>query len=288
MNEYVLFTDSACDLPKEKLTEWGIYSSSLSFKFTDSDKVYLDKEVNITDFYNEMRGGKVAKTAATNSETFSIEFDKLLSEGKDILYIGFSSGLSTTFNSARIAKEELSKKYPERTIIVIDSLSASLGFGLLVYLAKKKKDEGASITECAQYVTSLIPKMCHWFTVDDLVYLMRGGRVSKTTAFVGNMLGIKPVLHMDIEGHLINKAKVRGRRSALTMLLDKYGELRDDNADKTIFISHGDCKKDVDTLCEMILNKYGEKVDLISEVGPVIGAHSGPGTIALFFIGKER
>ena len=130
--------------------------------------------------------------------------------------------------------------------------------------------------------------MCHWFTVDDLVYLMRGGRVSKTTAFVGNMLGIKPVLHMDNEGHLINKAKVRGRRSSLLMLADKYGELRDETADNTIFISHGDCKKDADTLAEMIKTKYGADVQFISEVGTVIGAHSGPGTLALFFIGKER
>ena len=288
MSEYIIFTDSACDVPASKLNEWNIPFCSLTFKFNGEDKEYRHDEMEIGAFYNKMREGGVAKTAAANAAVFKESFENILKDGKDILYIGFSTGLSTTYNSARIAADELSKNYPDRKIITIDSLSASLGFGMLVYLAKKKKEEGASLTECAEYIKSLVPKMCHWFTVDDIVYLMRGGRVSKTTAFVGNMLGIKPVLHMDNAGHLINKAKVRGRRSSLAMLVDKYGELRDESADKTIFISHGDCKKDADALAEMIKAKYGEDVQFISEVGTVIGAHSGPGTLALFFIGKER
>lgn len=288
MNEYIIFTDSACDVPATVLNEWGIPFCSLTFRFNGEDKEYENNDMEIVEFYNKMREGGVAKTAAANTEAFGNAFKKILKDGHDILYIGFSTGLSTTYNSARIAAEELKDKYPERKIITIDSLSASLGFGMLVYLAKKKKENGASIDECAEYIKSLVPKMCHWFTVDDLVYLMRGGRVSKTTAFVGNMLGIKPVLHMDNEGHLINVTKVRGRRSSLMALADKYGELRDESADNTIFISHGDCKKDADTLAEMIKTKYGSDVEFISEVGTVIGAHSGPGTLALFFIGKER
>ena len=288
MNEYIIFTDSACDVPATVLNEWNIPFTCLTFRFNGEDKEYGNNDMEIGEFYNRMREGGVAKTAAANTEAFGNAFEKILKDGHDILYIGFSTGLSTTYNSARIAAEELKDKYPDRKIITIDSLSASLGFGMLVYLAKKKKENGASIDECAEYIKSLVPKMCHWFTVDDLVYLMRGGRVSKTTAFVGNMLGIKPVLHMDNEGHLINVTKVRGRRSSLMALADKYGELRDESADNTIFISHGDCKKDADTLAEMIKTKYGSDVEFISEVGTVIGAHSGPGTLALFFIGKER
>ena len=202
--------------------------------------------------------------------------------------LAFSSGLSTTFNSGRLAAERVAPLYPDRKVMVVDTLSASAGFGMIVYLALEKQKEGASIEEVAAYVEELKFNLCHWFTVDDLVYLKRGGRISPTAAFFGNMLGIKPVLHMDDEGHLIAMSKVRGRRTAVASLAEKYGELAKDPGKDTVFISHGDCMKDVEELKTILKNKYGADVKLVTDVGPVIGAHSGPGTLALFFVGRER
>ena len=288
MNEYVIYTDSSCDLSAENIAARGMYYSSLTFRFNDSEKEYSNSDMAIADFYQKMRGGSVAKTAAVNSETFAIEFEKLLKEGKDILYIGFSSGLSTTYNSARIAAEQLRGDYPERKIITVDTLAASAGIALLIDLVIEKKNAGATIEEAAKFAEDTKLKISHWFTVDDLVYLKRGGRVSATTAFVGNMLGIKPVLHVDNDGHLINVSKVRGRKTSIAALADKYGELAVDTANGKVYISHGDCLKDAEELARIIETKYGAKTQVITDVGPVIGAHSGPGTIALFFVSKER
>ncbi len=288
MNNYVIYTDSACDIKPELLAEWGVPFCSLTFRFENDEKEYSNNDMNVKTFYNKMREGGVAKTAAVNVEIFSMNFEKILEEGKDILYLGFSSGLSTTFNSARLAAEQLSEKYPERKIIVVDTLSASAGFGLLLYLTLEKKNSGTTIEEAAEYAKSLIFRLCHWFTVDDLVYLKRGGRISPTVAFVGNMLGIKPVLHMDDEGHLINITKVRGRKTAVATLADKYGELAEDKKDGTVFISHADCMNDVEELKNILKTRYCADVKIVADVGPVIGAHSGPGTLALFFVGKER
>ena len=288
MNEYVIYTDSSCDLSCENLNARNVYFSSLTFRFNDSDKEYSNSDMAIADFYQKMRDGGVAKTAAVNSETFAIEFEKLLKDGKDVLYIGFSSGLSTTFNSARIAAEQLKDSYPDRKIIVVDTLAASAGIALLIDLVIEKKNAGATIEEAAQFAEDIKLKISHWFTVDDLVYLKRGGRVSATTAFVGNMLGIKPVLHVDDAGHLINVSKVRGRKTSIAALADKFGELAVDTANGKVYISHGDCLKDAEELAKIIEAKYGAKTQLITDVGPVIGAHSGPGTIALFFVSKNR
>lgn len=288
MSNYVIFTDSSCDLSKEMIEARGIYSASLSFRFDGEDKEYINNEMPIKVFYDKMREGGVAKTAAVNSETFAIEFEKLLAEGRDILYIGFSTGLSTTYNSARIAAEQLKEKYPNRKILLVDTLAASAGIALLVDMVIEKKNEGATIEEAAEYAESMKLKICHWFTVDDLVYLKRGGRISPTAAFFGNMLGIKPVLHVDNEGHLINVGKVRGRKVSIAALAEKYGELCDDEDHKRIYISHADCLAEAEELGKMIEEKYGAKTELITNVGTVIGAHSGPGTIALFFVGKER
>ena len=288
MSGYVIHTDSACDIAPSLLCEWGVGCTNLTFRFNGEDKEYENGEMPIKDFYNRMREGGVAKTSAPNVGVFKEAFEKYLSEGLDILYIGFSTGLSTTYNSGRIAAEELSEKYPERKIFTIDTRSASAGFGLLVNLAVKKKAEGKTIDEVKEYIEETAPYMCHWFTVDDLVYLKRGGRISAATAIVGNMLGIKPVLHMDEAGHLISMSKVRGRRASIMALADKYGELHDATKDGTVYISHGDCDEDVETLKTILFEKYGATVELVSYVGTVIGAHSGPKTLALFFIGKER
>ncbi|MBO7304097.1 MAG: DegV family protein [Clostridia bacterium] len=288
MNDFVICTDSASDIKKETLESWGVHSVSLTFRFNGEDKVYYNDEVDVLDFYNKMRAGGVAKTAAVNPGEFSAMFEPILSAGSDLLYLGFSSGLSTTYNSARIAAETLSAKYPERKIITVDTLAASAGEGLLVRLAVNKKNDGASVEETADYVKAMIPKLCHWFTVDDLVYLQRGGRISAASAFFGNALGIKPVLHVDDEGHLVNVSKVRGRRSAINMLADKYDELADDREGGIVYISHADCMRDVEQLANIIKQKHGASVEIVTDVGPVIGAHSGPGTLALFFVGKNK
>lgn len=288
MSDYVIFTDSACDIKPELLKEWGVGFQSLTLRFEKDDKEYTDGAIDSKLFYDRMRNGGVAKTAAVNSEVFSNAFEEHLKNGIDLLYLGFSSGLSTTFNSARIAAESLREKYPERKIVVVDTLSASAGFGLLLNLTVEKKNAGATIEEAAAFAEELKYKLCHWFTVDDLVYLKRGGRISPTVAFVGNVLGIKPVLHMDNEGHLINMFKVRGRKTSVAALADKYGELAVDKEGGKVFISHGDCLKDAEELAKILKDRYNATVELITNVGTVIGAHSGPGTLALFFVGTER
>ena len=288
MNSYVIHTDSACDLTPEVLKEWGVKASSLTFKFDGSDTIYDRDSMSEKEFYDKMRAGAVAKTSAVNSENFMNDFEATLKDGLDVLYLGFSSGLSSTFNSARIAANMLKEKYPERKIIVVDTLMASAGGGLYVRLVLNKAEAGASIEEAAAYAEEIKFKVSAWFTVDDLVYLKRGGRISPTTAFVGNMLGIKPVLHVDNEGHLVNVTKVRGRKSAIMALADKYGELAEKLDSDEVYISHGDCEKDALELASILKDKYGATVSIITYVGTVIGAHSGPGTLALFYVGKER
>ncbi len=290
MNDYILYTDSACDIAPSILKEWDVSVCPLTFTFEgdETKTIYHDGQMDMKDFYDKMRKGGIAKTAAVNSETFAIAFEEILKTGKDILYLAFSSGLSNTYNAGRIAAEEVSSKYPDHKIIVVDSLAASAGFGLLLYLLVQKKKKGATLEEAARYAEDTRLHICHWFTVDDLVYLKRGGRISPTAAFVGNALGIKPVLHVDNDGHLINMFKVRGRKTSVSAMADKYGELAVDPKGGTVFISHGDCMKDVDELKSMLETRYKAKVQLVTSVGCVIGAHSGPGTLALFFVGKER
>lgn len=288
MSEYIIVTDSACDIKPEKLKEWGVPFASLTFRFDGEEKEYSNFDMAATDFYQKMREGGVAKTAAVNVGVFELLFEEYLAQGIDVLYLGFSSGLSTTYNSGRLAAQQLKEKYPERKIIAVDTLSASAGFGLLLYLTLKKKNEGATIEEAAEFANKTKFNLCHWFTVDDLVYLKRGGRISPTVAFVGNVLGIKPVLHMDNEGHLINVTKVRGRRTSVQALAQKYDELAIDTKSGTLFISHGDCLADAEYLASLIKEKHNVDVEIITDVGPVIGAHTGPGVLAFFFVGNER
>ncbi len=288
MNPYVIFTDSACDIVPSVLAEWGVERVSLAFRFDHIDKDYLNDDMPIKEFYGLMRDGHIAKTNATNAETFRAAFDPILASGTDILYLGFSSGLSTTYNQGRLAAEEMAEKYPDRKVLTIDTLAASAGFGMLVKLAVEKKDAGATIEETYDYISSLVLKQAHWFTVEDLVYLKRGGRVSPMVALVGGMLSIKPVLHMDDEGHLIKVGTVRGRKASLGALADKLFETADDPENGKIFISHGDCEEDAQYLANLIKARGGNDVEIITNVGTVIGAHSGPGTMALFFIAKQR
>ena len=288
MNAYTIITDSGCDLSKEKLAALGVKELCLTFRFNDSDTEYKSGDMPIAAFYQQMRDGRVAKTSAVNYEEFREAFEEELKAGRDVLYIGFSSGLSSTSESAQVAAKELAEEYPDRKVIAIDTLCASAGEGMLVYLAAKMQAEGATVDETAAFVRERYMKMCHWFTVDDLVYLKRGGRVSAAVALAGAVLGIKPVMHVDDEGHLINMSKARGRKAAIKALAQKYVELLEDQEQKMYFISHSDCMEDALLLEELISQHNGQRADLITDVGPVIGAHSGPGTLALFFFGKER
>lgn len=284
---YTIYTDSACDISKEILDSWGVRYKSLSFRFDHLDKEFLNDDMKTEEFYQLMREGHIAKTSAVNAQTFREGFEEELKAGKDVLYLGFSTGLSTTYNDGELAAKELREQYPERKILTVDTLAASAGEGLLVYLAVQKQKEGATIEEVAHFVEDIRLHLCHWFTVEDLVYLKRGGRVSAAVALIGGMLQIKPVLHVDDEGHLISMSKVRGRKASLQALAQHYA---DSATDKTapVFISHGDCLEDAKTLGQMIQAAGGPEPMIITPVGPVIGAHSGPGTMALFFLGRER
>ena len=288
MEKYLIITDSSCDISPDLLREWGVESVNLTFRFDGDENDHTDRDMNAADFYQKMRDGGVSRTSAANTEDFRTVFEPLLKEGFDILYIGFSSGLSSTVNAGRMAGEELAKEYPDRRIVVIDTLCASAGEGMTVYFAVQKKAEGASMDETADYVRGILPHLCHWFTVDDLVYLKRGGRISATAAFVGTVLNIKPVLHVDDEGHLISMFKVRGRKQSVQALAQKYTELAEDPKNGIYFISHGDCLEDARQLESLIAAEHGVQATIITNVGPVIGSHSGPGTLALFFLGKNR
>lgn len=288
MNDYIIFTDSCCDISPEVLAQWGVPYANMTFSFDGEDKEYINTDITNKEFYDRMRQGAHPRTAAINADTFSRAFTPFLEEGKDILYVAFSSGLSTTVNSAHMAVEDLKESYPDRKIVVVDTLAASAGGGLMVYMAMVKKNEGALIEENAAYLQSLVPHHCIWFTVDDLEYLKRGGRVSPLVAFAGSVLGIKPVLQMDDEGHLIKVTTARGRKKAIETLADKYSELSYEDRNTPIFISHAECESDAQLLADTLKKRHGVEVTLISQIGPVIGSHAGPGTIALFFVGKHR
>lgn len=288
MRDYVIFVDSACDISCDLLNEWGVSYCSLSLAFSDDPKEYLDHEIPSKEFYDRMRSGAIPKTSAANMGKFYDAFSEIVKEGKDILYIGFSSGLSATCNFAREAAEEIMQEYEGSKITVVDSLCASAGYGMLVYLAVKKKKAGMAMGELATFVEGTKMSVTHWFTVDDLKYLKAGGRISATTALLGGMLNIKPVMKVDENGKLISVSKVRGRKAALKTIADIYAETAVDAKDGIVFISHGDCLDDANMLADMLKENSGATVELITGVGPVIGSHSGPGTLALFFMVNER
>lgn len=289
MNNYVITTDNNADLPEEFYKEHQI--GCTYFSYTLDGKEYTKENfLPVEEFYSKMRAGSMPTTSQVNPERVRALFEPYLKEGKDILHIAFSSGLSGTFNSCRIAAQELMEEYPERKIRVVDSLAASLGQGLLVYLAQRRKEEGADFDSVAQWTEEHKKNIVHLFTVDDLNHLYRGGRVSRTTAILGRMLNIKPILHVDDEGKLIPIGKVRGRKKSLlelvTLMDTKIGSYA--KSCDTIFISHGDCREEAEFLAAKVKEKYHITTELINDVGAVIGAHSGPGTMALFFVGDVR
>lgn len=288
MKPFVIVTDSSCDLPQETIRQYHLDVIQLVVNVEGEEPLPNDK-INIEEFYAKLRDGKSAKTAAVNFEAFSTCFEQHLANGEDVIYLGFSSGLSSTFGAGAIAARELSEKYPDATCIAVDTLAASMGEGLLVVLAAREKEKGATLEEVRDFVESKKLQLVHLFTVNDLFFLKRGGRVSAVTAVAGSALGIKPVMHVDNEGHLVKIGIKRGRTASLDDLCARMKELAIDPAEQTVFISHGDCEKEAKYLADRIVAEMGVKEPiLISHVGPVIGAHSGPGTVALFFIGKER
>ena len=284
---YQIITDSCCDFPTPMYETLGLRFVPLSVEFrgeTNDDR----NDDSLKEMYDGFRAGEPAKTSAVNPSRWGEVMEAALRNGQDVLVLAFSSGLSTTYQSAVIAAEELGEKYPDRTIRVVDTLCASMGQGLLVWYACKKRDEGLSLEELYSWVMENRLHLCHWFTVDDLMYLKRGGRISAATALVGTMLQIKPLLHVDDEGHLISMSKARGRKAAIDALVRKAQELGAGYDNSTMFISHGDCREDAEYLAQQLKEKCGVKEVVISYVGAVIGSHSGPGTLALFFLGTHR
>ena len=284
---YKIITDSGCDFTKEKYAELGLTVAPLMVNFRGES--YPDRnDESLKDLYAGLRAGEVSTTAAVNPEQWAEAMEPVLKADEDVLVLAFSSGLSTSYQSAEIAAGDLREQYPDRTILVVDSLCASLGQGLLAYYACKKRDEGLDLQELYQWLLNNRLHLCHWFTVDDLMYLKRGGRISAATAIMGTMLSIKPVLHVDDEGHLVNVGKARGRRASIQAMAKKVGELAEGYDNSVMFISHGDCPEDAEYLRSLLESQYGVKEVYINYVGAVIGSHSGPGTLALFFMGQHR
>ena len=285
---YRIITDSCCDFTPEQYAQFNLDFVPLTIMYKNEPHDDFLDEKSIKMVYEGLRNGETASTSAANPDGWAKAIEKVLAQGQDALVMAFSSGLSTTYQSAVIAAEDLKEKYPDRKVIVIDTLCAAHGQGLLVWYACKKRDDGLSLEEVAAWVEDNKLHLCHWFTVDDLMYLKRGGRVSATTALVGTMLNIKPILHVDNAGKLINVAKTRGRKAAIETLAKKLHELGEGYDNETVFISHGDCVEDAQLLASIVKEKYGVKNVLMGYVGAVIGSHAGPGTLAFFFLGKER
>ena len=290
MADYVIMTDSCCDMTSALAEELELSVLPLSLHMGDAVyRNWLDgREIGFQEFYAKIRSGQLATTSAVSVGEFAAEMRKILSAGKDILCINFSSALSATYQSATIAAADLAEEFPDRKILVVDSLCASLGQGLLVYLCAQERRKGRSLEEVHAFAEETKGKVCHWFTVDDLNHLKRGGRVSAATALFGTMLSIKPVMHVDDGGHLVPVSKARGRKSSLLALVDQMEATAIDPASQTVFISHGDCEGDALFVAGEITRRFGTRDIRLNYVGPVIGNHSGPGTLALFFLGTKR
>ncbi len=284
---YKIITDSCCDLTNEWIAKLNISVVPLNMLFkgeTRQDSV----SDGIKEVYQALREGEVASTSAVNPETWANYIEPVLKDGQDVLVLAFSSGLSTTYQSAVIAANDLMEKYPDRKVNVVDTLCASLGQGLLTIHTCAKRDEGLSLEELTAWVEENKLHLCHWFTVDDLMYLKRGGRVSAATALVGTVLKIKPILHVDDEGHLISISKVRGRKAAIENLAERTAKSFIPGKNKFMAICHGDCLEDAEYLAALLKEKTEAEEVFIGYTGAVIGSHSGPGTLAAFFLGEAR
>ncbi len=288
---FAIVTDSSSNLTEEVIDRFDLSVLPLTFMVDGEEyRSYLKgAKTDLAQFYAMMREGKVITTSLPNLQESRETIEALLKAGDDVLYLGFSSGLSGTYQAIELLLSELAGLYPERTVTSVDTLAASGGEGLLVTYAAKMREGGASLAEVRDWVEDRKLHLAHWFTVDDLMFLFRGGRVSRTAAWAGTMLNIKPVMHVDDEGHLIPLEKVRGRKKSLKALVDHMEQTADAPvADQTVYITHGDCLEDAEYVADLVRERFGVSDVLINWVDPVIGAHSGPGTMALFFLASER
>jgi DegV family protein with EDD domain len=287
MEQFVIITDATCDLPSDFTEKENI--SVVNMNYTIENETFSTDKTSLplSEFYSKMRNGKLATTTLINPATAKEAIEKHLKNGKDVLYIAFSSALSGSCQSAFTAANELKDKY-ENKVAVIDSLCASLGEGLLVYYANEYKKQGKSLAETAEYIENLKRRICHYFTVNDLFHLHRGGRLTKGKALVGSLLHIKPILYVNDEGRLIPLKNSMGRKKSLMELVSCMEKKVTNPEGQIVFISHGDCKDDAYYLAEKVKEKFGITDFMINTIGPIVGSHSGPGTVALFFVGKDK
>lgn len=284
---YVLYCDSTCDLPPERLATMDCKILNLTFEIDGHE--YTDDKISMHEFYEKMRNDSMTKTSQISVGVIESAFEAEIQKGRDVLYLTFSSGLSGTYNSARIAKENLLEKYKDAKIEIVDSLSASSGEGLLLIFAERKKREGMNISQLVSWLEVNRYDVCQIFTVDNLKYLARGGRVSKGASLAGSIMGIKPILNIDNDGKLIVADKVRGRKQSIARLGEMIKARKGDYDNSIVTISHGDCREDAEAAAKMMKEIFGENTEVvIAYTGPVIGSHSGPGTLALFFMGEYR
>ena len=285
---YQIITDSCCDFTEQMYRSHNVSCVPLTVLYNGENHNNFSDDASVKAFYDELRTGTMATTAAVNPDGWATAMEPALKEGKDVIVMAFSSALSTTYQSAVIAANDLREDYPDRKIYVIDTLCAALGQGLLVWHACKQRDAGLSVDELAAWVEENKLHICHWVTVDDLAHLKRGGRISAASAAVGTMLNIKPIIHVSDEGKLVNLAKVRGRKSAIEYIANKFAETKGDFDNDTIFVAHGDCPEDAAALEKILKEKHGAKNVITGYVGPVIGAHTGPGVLVVFYLGTHR
>lgn len=290
MSDFVILTDSSCDLPAGLAREKGIEYVPLTVRLDGKEyRNELDEsEISSKDFYDKLRNGAPVQTSAPTVQEFEERIAAFAEKGQDVLYLGFSSALSATYNVGRSAIEAVREKYPERKLLAVDTLCASLGEGLLVLLAEQQRAKGKSIDEVAKYVEDTKLHLCHWFTVADLEHLRRGGRISGASAMLGTLLQIRPLMHVNNLGELKVVSKVRGQRAVLQRILERVQQTAIEPQNQLMCISHGDCEDEAKLLRDMVAQSLGVKEFIIGPVGPVIGAHSGPGTLAFFFLGNER
>ena len=288
MATYQIISDSCCDFTAQQFEQNNVLCVPLTVFYNGEAHDNFSDPASVKAFYDTLREGVTATTSAVNPEGWAKVMEPVLQEGKDLLVMGFTSALSATFQSAVIAAEELREKYPDRKINVVDTLCAALGQGMLVWYACRKRDEGMSLEELTAWVEENKHHVCHWVTVDDLSHLKRGGRISGATALVGTMLNIKPIIHVDEEGRLVNVGKCRGRKAATEFIAGKIADAGEEFDNSTVFVAHGDCPADAAALEKILKEKYGVKEVITGYVGPVIGAHTGPGVLVVFFMGKNR
>lgn len=284
--DYILMTDDSCDMPLSWLRENDIPVIDLSYTIDTTS--YRGYDMEPKQFYDLLRAGKMPITSQVTKEEFIAFMEPFVRDGKDLFYLVFSSGLSSTCDNAIMAAGELREKYPERKIIAIDGLAASMGQGLIVYKLQKMREAGEPMEALEEWVLHNRDNVVHMVTVDDLMHLHRGGRVSKMSAIAGSMLGIKPIIHLNDEGKLIVIDKIRGRKQALINVVDRVEKCVGDTPNDTFFVSHGDCEEDAKFVAELMQKRLGKMPYMIHSIGPVIGAHTGPGVLAVFIMGKHK